>query len=184
MHPQLIDLPEALHGERVLLRPYRPGDGKVLFAALDANREELKSWLSWVDDHRTVEDSEAYARQMAGRWLARETLIVAIWNHAGDYCGGTGFHAFNWRVPSLELGYFLHPAARGLGYATEAVALITSWARRDLHARRVWASCDTANQRSWRVLERCGFQREAHLRNERVDHHGRLRDTFIYAVTD
>ena len=161
----------------------RSGDGTALFAAIDANRAELKSWLSWVDDHRSVEDSEAYVRRMAGRWVTREALIVGIWNLAGEYCGGTGFHGFNWRVPSLELGYFLLPGARSQGYATEAVKLVTGWARTHLHARRIWASCDCANDRSWKVLERSGFAREAHLHHERVDHHGRLRDTFIYALT-
>jgi len=167
-----------------VLRPYRPGDGKALFAAIDANREDLKSWLAWVDSHRTVDDSEAYVRRMAGRWLAREVLIFGIWNNAGDFCGGTGFHGFNWGVPSFELGYFLQPGARGHGFATEAVNLLTGWARGNLQARRIWASCDTANESSWRVLERCRFRREAHLVHERVDHHGRLRDTFIYALTD
>ncbi|HUL65507.1 MAG TPA: GNAT family N-acetyltransferase [Burkholderiaceae bacterium] len=167
-----------------MLRPYRPGDGKALFTAIDANREDLKSWLAWVDEHRTVDDSEAYVRTMAGRWVAREALILAIWDGGGDYCGGAGFHGFDWRVPSFELGYFLQPGARGRGFATEAVNLLTSWARKELNARRIWASCDRANEASWKVLERCGFRREAHLLKERVDHHGRLRDTFIYALTD
>jgi len=182
-HHELLDLPEQLRGERVLLRPYRPGDGQALFAALDANRDDLKSWLSWIDNHRSVEDSEAYVRRMAGRWIAREVLILGIWNRAGEYCGGAGFHGFNWRVPSFELGYFLQPAARGQGLATEAVSVLTTWARKELRARRIWASCDCANLPSWKVLERCGFRREAHLQYERVDHHGRLRDTFIYALT-
>jgi RimJ/RimL family protein N-acetyltransferase len=184
VHPELVELPEQMRGQRVVLRPYRPGDGAALFAAIDANRDDLKTWMSWIDNHKSVDDSEAYARKMAGRWVTREALIVAIWNENGEYCGGTGFHGFNWRVPSFELGYFLHPAARGRGYATEAVNLLTAWARKDLHARRVWASCDSANAASWKVLERCGFRREAHFLHERVDHHGRLRDTFIYAITD
>src|SRR5262249_34453591 len=131
---------------------------------------------------KNVDDSEAYVRQMAGRWLARDVLIFAIWNRAGEYCGGAGFHGFDWQVPSVELGYFLPPHARGRGYATEAVRLIGAWAHECLQARRIWASCDTTNERSWKMLERCGFGREAHLRQERVDHHGRLRDTYIYAV--
>jgi ribosomal-protein-serine acetyltransferase len=180
----LIDLPQELRGARIVLRPYQPGDGKALFVALDANREDLKTRLSWIDNHRSADDSEAYVRQMAGRWLAREVLVLAIWTQAGEYCGGAGFHGFDWRVPSFELGYFLQPGARGRGYATEAVNLLTGWARKDLKALRVWASCDTTNESSWKVLERCGFRREAHLRHERVDHHGRLRDTFIYAMTD
>jgi RimJ/RimL family protein N-acetyltransferase len=183
VRPELIDLPEQLRGERVLLRPYRAGDGNAVFAALEANREDLKTWLSWVDNHRSLDDSEAYVRLMAGRWITREALILGIWSPAGEYCGGTGFHGFDWRVPSFELGYFLVPGKRGHGYASEAVRLLTTWARVNLSARRVWASCDATNERSWKVLERCGFRREAHLVHERVDHHGRLRDTFVYAVT-
>jgi RimJ/RimL family protein N-acetyltransferase len=180
----LIELPEELRGEHVVLRPYRAGDGKALFAAIDANREELKSWLAWIDEHRTVDDSEAYVRKMAGRWVAREALIFAIWNRDGEFCGGTGFHGFDWQVPSFELGYFLQPTARGRGFASEAVNLLTQCARTYLKSRRIWASCDSANVASWKVLERCGFGREAHLVHQRVDHHGRLRDTFIYALTD
>jgi ribosomal-protein-serine acetyltransferase len=176
-------LPGELRGEQIVLRPYQAGDGKALFAAIDANREELKSWLAWIDEHRTVDDSEAYVRRMAGRWVAREALIFAIWNSAGEFCGGTGFHGFDWRVPSFELGYFLQPKARGRGFATEAVNLLAVWARKDLKARRIWASCDSANEASWKVLERCVFRREAHLVHQRVDLHGRVRDTLIYALT-
>lgn len=85
--------------------------------------------------------------------------------------------------PFRPLGYFLHPAARGRGAATEAVRLVTDWAFAALRARRVWASCDRANERSWRLLERCGFRREGHLVNGRVGAQGRLRDTLICAVT-
>jgi RimJ/RimL family protein N-acetyltransferase len=118
---------------------------------------------------------------MAGKWLTREALIVGIWTHAGDYCGGTGFHGFDWSVPSFELGYFLHMEARGKGYGTEAVQLVSDMAFATLHAKRVWASCDARNAASWRLLERCGFTREAALVNHSRDHHGALRDTYFYS---
>ncbi len=181
--PELLPLPDELRDERVLLRPYRAGDGVAFFAAIDRHREELKTWLRWVDRHQTIDDAEAYVRRMAGKWLAREALIVGIWTHDGEYCGGTGFHGFDWVVPSFEVGYFLHKDARGKGYGTEAVRLVTDWALRGLRARRIWAGCDYLNERSWRLLERCGYVREAHFRKHRVDHHGTLRDELIYAVT-
>jgi ribosomal-protein-serine acetyltransferase len=184
IQPELLALPDELRGERIVLRPYRHGDGATFFAAVDRHREELKTWVAWVDRYRTPDDAEAYVRRMAGKWLTREALIVGIWTLDGEYCGGTGFHGFDWSVPSLELGYFLHRDARGRGYGAEAVRLVTEWGRHGLGARRIWASCDVQNDRSWRLLERCGYRREAHLRNECRDHHGVLRDTYRYAVTD
>lgn len=86
-------------------------------------------------------------------------------------------------MPGLELGDFLHTDARGRGDGTEAVRLVTEWGQRGLGARRTWARCDAKDERSWRLLQRCGQRREAALRNECRDHHGELRDTDLYAVT-
>ena len=86
-------------------------------------------------------------------------------------------------MPSLELGYFLRSSAYGRGYASDAVRQVVEFGFRTLAARRIWASCDAANDASIRVLERCEFRREATLRNERRNQQGSLRDTLIFAVT-
>lgn len=183
VHPELLPLPDALRGPRVLLRPYREGDGPAFFTAIDRHRAELRTWLAWVDRYPTPADAEAYVRRMAGLWQARQSLVMGIWTHAGEYCGGTGFHGLQWAVPSLELGYFLQPDARGQGLGAEAVKLVTDWGLHGLGAARIWATCDAGNVRSWRLLERCGFVREGHLHQHLRDHHGHVRDTFVYAVT-
>jgi RimJ/RimL family protein N-acetyltransferase len=46
----------------------------------------------------------------------------------------------------------------------------------------VWGSVDALNDKSWKLFERAGFTREAHLRGERRSHHGEIRDTFIYGM--
>ena len=183
-HVELIDLPETLVGERVLLRPYRTGDGKAFFAAVDRHREDLAQWVGWVDQYKTLAAAEAYARRMQSKWIARSALILGIWSKDGrEYFGGTGFHGFDWKVPSLELGYFLHKDARGHGYGADAVRVAVDFGFRHLAAKRIWASCDAKNERSIRLLEKCGFNREGTLINECVDHHGSLRDTLIYGIT-
>ena len=182
--PELLDLPDQFVGECVLLRPYRPGDGRAFFEAIDRHRQELGTWVAWVEQYQTPEDGEAYVRRMQSKWIARSALILGIWSADGSrYFGGTGFQGFDWAVPSVELGYFLHADARGKGYAGEAIRLVTDFALQSLAARRIWASCDALNAPSVRLLERSGYRREATLRNECRDHHGSLRDTFIYAVT-
>ena len=183
-HPELLDLPGQLLGERVLLRPYRTGDGPAFFAAIDENRAELGRWLGWLDQQRNPDDAEAYVRRMQAKWQDRSSLILAIWSRDGQrYVGGIGFHAFDWTVPSLELGYFLRPDAQGHGYATEAAKLTVAFGLEALGARRIWASCDALNVRSVRLLERCGFAREGVLKNERRNLQGGLRDTMLFAIT-
>ena len=49
-------------------------------------------------------------------------------------------------------------------------------------ANRVWGTVDVLNDRSWRLFERVGFTREAHLRGDSRDHHGNVRDTFAYSM--
>ena len=112
--PELLDLPAALAGSKVMLRPYRAGDGAAFFAAVDADREALGKWVGWVDQHRTREDAEAYVRRMHAKWQDRSALIMGIWSQDGrEYFGGIGFHGLDWAVPSLELGYFLRSSAYG-----------------------------------------------------------------------
>ena len=183
MRPELLDLPDRLTGNRVLLRPYRASDGGAFFATVDSHRHDLATWVGWVDQYKTPEDAEAYVRRMHSKWVARTALILGIWSMDGTaHYGGTGFHGFDWGVPSLELGYFLRKDARGRGYGAEAVSMAIAFGFDHLKAKRIWASCDAKNERSIRLLERCGLKHEATMINECRDHHGFLRDTLLYAA--
>lgn len=183
-HPRLLDLPSRIDGDRLVLRAYQPGDGARFFDALEEDRAELVQWLAWPGSmHKTAEEAESYVRNMAGKWLTREALIMGIFSKDGQTLyGGTGFHGFDWKVPSLEIGWFLRKSARGQGIAAEAVRLCCQLAFEHVGANRVWGTVDVLNDRSWRLFERVGFTREAHLRSECRDHHGVVRDTFVYAM--
>ncbi|KAJ5573994.1 Acyl-CoA N-acyltransferase [Penicillium hispanicum] len=80
-----------------------------------------------------------------------------------------GYVSINELVPSPEIGYSLVPEAWNKGYATEALQLMLKmwWSlpRRivesDDHEERVdtvYALCETNNQGSSKVLQKCGFQ--------------------------
>ena len=52
---------------------------------------------------------------------------------------------------------------------------------------RICAECDPKNERSWRLLEKAGFRREAHFRKNiyfHTDSGGKpiWKDTFVYAL--
>ncbi len=93
-----------------------------------------------------------------------------------------GFRDFG----SRELGYVFHNAYQKQGYATEACrALIENSFQENVH--RVFAECDPQNPNSWRLLERLGFEREAHLKENVyfwTDEAGKpiWKDTYLYAL--
>ena len=181
--PRLLVLPERFETDTLVLRAYRAGDGAAFFEALEEDRAELAQWLGWTGRYANSDDAEAYVRDMAGKWITRESLILGIFSKdEKTLYGGTGFHGFDWKVPSLEIGWFMRKSARGQGIGADAVRLCCELAFEHIGANRVWGTVDVLNDRSWRLFERVGFTREAHLRGDSRDHHGNVRDTFAYSM--
>lgn len=111
--PILRDLPAEILGPRVLVRPYRAGDGPAIFAAVVESREHLQRWMPWVETHQQESDSEVFARRAGARWLAREDFCCGIWQRdTGQYLGSSGLHPRDWDVPAFEVGYTGYAGAR------------------------------------------------------------------------
>lgn len=182
--PILVELPDELVGEKVLIRPYRAGDGAALWEAVDESREHIVPWLPWGDTHKTPADSEAFARRLAAKWLLREDLGLSVWDRAGErYLGGTGLHRMDWDVPSFEIGYWLRKSAVGHGYMTEAAWLLTKMAFETLGAKRVFIRCAVANHRSAAIPPRLGYTLEGTMRNSFRNTRGEICDMHMFAMT-
>ncbi len=181
--PTLIALPDALHGERVLLRPYRVDDAEALFTAIDESREHLRPWMPWVESHANVDDTRDYCARCAASWILRSDLTIGIFTAAGDrLLGGTGLHNPNWQLRSFEIGYWLRASATGQGFMTETVGLLAKFALDDLQANRVEIYCDVTNDASRRVAERSGCLLEGRLRNALPASDGGPRDSFVFSL--
>lgn len=182
--PILIDLPDALLGPRILVRPYRAGDGIAMFQAIDSSRAFLRPWLPWVDAYVSEEDGEASARRCDARWRLREDLTAGIWDRfSGRYLGGCGLHRIDWDARRFEIGYWIRQDAEGKGYITEAARLLCEMAFGLLAANRVHIRCASLNVRSAAVPRRLGFVHEGTLENEGVNIDGQLYDMLVFGMT-
>lgn len=182
--PILLELPAELIGERVLVRPLRPGDGAAVWEAVEESRAQISPWLPWVEKMLALDDCEAAARRGAARWQTREDLMVSVWEQGtGRYLGGSGLHRIDWAVPAFEIGYWLRTSAWGRGYISETVQVLCRFALETLGANRVEIRCDGRNERSMAVPRRLGFMQEAVLRNQCRDGNGELRDILVFALT-
>lgn len=186
MDPLLIDVPERIATDRLLLRCPRPGDGTALNAAVRATLAELKPWMPWAQSEPSVQDSERECRRMHARFAAHEDLVFFMFERDADgsegrLAGGTGLHRIDWTLRSFEIGYWRRQGCGGQGYVTEAARSLARFAFDRLAARRVEIRTDDANSASWRVAERAGFTLEALLRGDSLTPAGEIRSTRVYA---
>jgi RimJ/RimL family protein N-acetyltransferase len=181
--PLLIEIPDVLEGERVVVRPWEDDDSDDLWDAIDSSREHLEAWMPWVERYRNPDNALEYCRRSRARWLLRDDLPVAIVERAtGRVVGGSGIHRPNWTYRLFEIGYWLREDAQGRGYASEAVQLLTRMAFDNLDANRVELRIDTGNISSLRVAERLGYVLEGTLRRKLPAPGGTPTDMHVLAL--
>ena len=80
-----------------------------------------------------------------------------------------------------SVGYWLLPEARGKGFATRSVQLISRWTLGDLGMARLSVLTQPSNDRSQRVAKRSGFVKEGILRSyEEIG--GRRVDCVVFSL--
>lgn len=80
-----------------------------------------------------------------------------------------------------ELGYILHPDARGQGIMQEAVKRVIEYAFSALKFHSIEAVIDNRNQASARVLDATGFSREGFFK-DKTFYNGEFQDVAIYSL--
>jgi RimJ/RimL family protein N-acetyltransferase len=181
MDPILLDIPEVIESERLVLRCPRAGDGRVMFESAEASRAELNPWMAW-SAKQTLDDAELFARRSHAEFILRESLPYLIFRREdGAHVGNTGLHFIDWDVPCFEIGYWCCTTMTGKGYITEATTALERLAFDTLHAKRVEIRVDDRNEKSWRIPERLGYTLEGVLRNDALGAAGEVRNTRIYA---
>lgn len=167
MDKMLLDLPERLETERLILRPYQAEDAAAYLEVCRNNRSHLTPYEAENPIHGidTLEQAEALMREFHDGWYARSVFFFGAWEKAsGKFAAQMYVGVDNWRLPEFELGYFVDAAHEGQGYACEAARAALHFVFDHLHAHRVRLWCHETNTRSWRLAERLGFTREGYLR--------------------
>lgn len=135
----------------------------------DAFRE---TWLGGVDDPK---DHSAIAL-LDGVVVGTGSLWVS------DGMGQSHTGSETWAGSEGGMGYLIHPAHAGHGYATDIARALLDLAFTELGLHRVTAGCFADNTASWRVMEKVGMRREQH--GVKDSWHAELGwvDGFTYAI--
>jgi RimJ/RimL family protein N-acetyltransferase len=182
MDPLLLDIPEDIETERLIVRVARAGEGAAVNEAIRESFVVLQPWLPWARTCPTPEETESHGRRAHARFHTRDDLTYRGWlKGTGAFVVASGLHRLDWSVPRFEIGYWVRTSMTGKGYACEIVRALTNLGFETLGAKRVEIRCDVKNARSCRVAERCGFELEGVLRCDVRGTDGSLRDMRVYS---
>ncbi len=174
--------PQQIETARLVLRPPRPGDGRLINDAIRESFAELHRWMPWARAVPSIDESDSFARDAWARYRAREDYsVLLIDRQNGMLIGASGLHPRDWSIPKFEIGYWARTSCVGQGYITEAVIALAEFAFKGLRAQRLIIRCDADNVRSAAVAERAGFRLEARLHHDARSNQGELRDMLLYA---
>ena len=167
----------TFHGSSFFLRPFDMPDVPGLLK--HANNAKIAMNLRDGFPHPyTEKDAVNWIRMVMDN---RADLILAI-EVNGEACGGIGLHGgkdvyrFN-----AEIGYWLSERHWGKGIISEAVRFVVDHGFTHHKWTRIHAGVFSSNPASMRVLEKCGFTREAIFRKS-VLKGGNYLDEHVYSI--
>ena len=180
--PPDLQIPEQFESERLIIGAPRVRDAKEVNAAIRESLDMLSPWMPWANRAPTLKESRENQKEARERFLAHEGFrLNAFLKGIDTFVLGSGLHRVDFNVPKVEIGYWVRKQFAGQGYVTEAVNAVTDFAFREFNANRVEIRMDDDNALSWKVAERCGFEMEGILRNERRKLDGSLGNTRVYS---
>jgi RimJ/RimL family protein N-acetyltransferase len=150
-----MDLPTLRDGDLVL-RPKLPGDADALTAA--CQDPEIPRWTfvpspytrADADHFIAISDQEAEA--------GTGVHLIAVDAEHGRLLGSFSIMELDREPGYGEIGYWVAAGARGRGFATRAVRLLSDWARAELGLTRLEILPHKDNEPSKRVAEKAGYR--------------------------
>ncbi|MEN2402818.1 GNAT family N-acetyltransferase [Flavobacterium sp. MC2016-06] len=169
----------TIETERLLLRRVTNDDAKEIFE-LRSNPETMKYIPRPLV--KTTEDALEHIAMIEDKIV---TNIGINWGITlkdnPKLLGIIGYYRMQPENYRAEIGYMLLPEFHGKGIIPEAVNRLIQYGFDDLQLHSIEAVIDPDNIASEKVLQKCGFVKEAHLK-ESDFWEGKFLDKVIYSL--
>lgn len=166
-----------LQKENVSIRPFKKSDVPRL-AELANNKKIFDNLRDGFPHPYTLADAEKFIEIFQDQ---KPVHVFAI-EYKGEYAGNIGLHVGEdvYRK-SAEIGYFLGEPYWNKGIMTKAVKLIVEYGFKHLDIVRIYTGIFDYNHASQKVLEKCGFTKEAVFKKA-IYKNGKICDEIRYAI--
>ena len=165
-----MDMPEKIEAERIVLKKPEPSFelAKIIFAAVEESRENIRPWLAWADKTLKQEDSYEFLINWCEKnWQNKTGFTYLFYDKTdGRLLGCIDLLDIKEKHKSGDIGYWIRTSAEGKGYMHEAVLALEK-AAFDAGFNRITIGNDTRNARSANVAARAGYHLDGVLRQNR-----------------
>ncbi|WP_163411404.1 GNAT family N-acetyltransferase [Flavobacterium ajazii] len=169
----------VIETERLLLRRITNNDVKEVFE-LRSNPETMKYIPRPLV--KTTQDALEHIATIEEKIISNEGINWGITLKGNSkLLGIIGFYRMQPENYRAEIGYILLPDFHGKGIVPEAVKRLINYGFNDLKLHSIEAVIDPENKASEKVLQKCGFVKEAHLL-ECDFFEGKFLDKVIYSL--
>lgn len=169
---------DGFETERLTVRRFLPDDLPALHRyCVNPNVGSHAGWKP----HETLEDS----RHVLKEFIEGDEVWAIVEKASGQLIGSCGLHRDHKRMNDRVrmLGYVLDEAYWGKGYMTECALGLLHYGFSVLQLELISVYHFSYNDRSRRVIEKCGFHKEGQLRQARRLYDGRVVDDVCYSLT-
>lgn len=165
--------------ERLLLRQITNNDVKEVFE-LRSNPETMKYIPRPLV--KTTEDALEHIAMIEEKIVSNKGINWGITlKGSSKLLGIIGFYRMQPENYRAEIGYMLLPDFHGKGIVPEALKRLINYGFDNLKLHSIEAVIDPENTASEKVLQNCGFTKEAHLK-ECEFFEGNFLDKVIYSL--
>lgn len=173
--------PPRVETGRLILRAMTVKDEADMYE-YSSNPDTVR-YLLW-DCHPSPSYTRAYLSYIAGQYEAGRFFDWAVEEKESKKMIGTGgFTVIDDKNRLAQIGYVLNPAFWGRGYGTEIAKELLAFGFSYLGLHRIEALYMPGNDRSTRVMEKCGMTFEGIARGAMFVK-GEFRDVGKYAILD
>ena len=147
---------EVIEAGDLVLRRWHPAWAEDLATSVRVSLPELRPFLAWAHDGYDVGDARAFIDAVQRQWAEGSAFDYAVFTAHSELVGSAGLMT---RVGpgALEIGYWIHSAHCGRGYATAVAGALARVALALPGIERVVIKHDAANPASGRVAAKAGF---------------------------
>jgi [ribosomal protein S5]-alanine N-acetyltransferase len=170
---------QNLESERLLMRQITTDDVNEVFA-LRSNRETMQ----YIPRPLCIDldDALRHIKMIQDKIESNEGINWAVTlKGSPKLIGIAGHYRMKWEHFRSEIGYMFLPEYHGKGIATETIGLLVNYGFEQMNMHSLEGIIDPENFASAKVLEKNGFVKEAHFKeNEFYD--DRFLDNAIYSL--
>jgi len=172
-----IDIDNELHLELI-----HPSHAQDIFDLVERNRELFRTWLDWVDETKSVDDTKAFINHELQNY-ANHLCINCMIFYKNKLVGNVGLLGMRkgYGIKRGVLGYWLDADVQGKGVMHRAVKKMIALGFEHYNLDKITLQCAVFNNRSCNVAQKLGFTHEG-LQRDEIKLNGKVMDAKVYAL--